>query len=46
MLKDGTTLGLTKENKEWVLKYGPQKIIPVIELKDLINNYKRDKSKK
>lgn len=43
MLKDGIILGLTKENQEWVLKYGPQKIIPVIELKCLINNYKKDK---
>lgn len=46
MLKDGTFLGLTKENDEWILKYGAQKIIPVIELKGLISNLKKEEIKK
>lgn len=36
-ISDGNVLCLTKENDEWLLKYGTQKIIPVIELKKVIN---------
>lgn len=36
-LSDGNTLCLATENEDWMLKYGTQKIIPVIELKKLIN---------
>jgi hypothetical protein len=45
MLKDGTILGLTKENEEWILKYGALKIIPVIELKGLTNNIEKEQTK-
>lgn len=36
-LKDGTILSLTKEKDEWILKFGAQKTIPIIELKSLVN---------
>jgi hypothetical protein len=40
-LRDGNTLSLIKEDGEWILKYGTQKIIPVIELKRIVNNFKK-----
>ncbi|WP_053956223.1 ATP-binding protein [Inediibacterium massiliense] len=39
-LRDGNILCLMQENGQWILKYGTQKIIPVIELKKIINNLK------
>ncbi|KZL89409.1 ATP-binding protein [Clostridium magnum] len=39
-ISDGNVLCLTKENDEWLLKYGTQKIIPIIELGKIINNLK------
>ncbi|WP_026882025.1 ATP-binding protein [Clostridium akagii] len=40
-LKDGNTLTLIMENKEWFLKYGAQKIIPIIELKLIVSKVKK-----
>ncbi|MFZ5969403.1 MAG: ATP-binding protein [Bacillota bacterium] len=39
-LRDGNTLCLNWEDDEWILKYGTQKIIPVIELKKIVQNFK------
>ncbi|MBC2579868.1 ATP-binding protein [Clostridium sp. DJ247] len=38
-LSDGNVLNLTQEDEEWILKYGTQKIIPVVELKSVIKKY-------
>lgn len=35
-LSDGNVLCLNRENNEWILKYGTRKVIPVIELKNII----------
>jgi len=35
-LADGNTLCLVKDGKDWVLKYGARKVIPVIELKNIL----------
>ena len=35
-LGDGNVLCLSKENDEWLLKYGTQKIIPIIELRNIV----------
>ena len=35
-LRDGNVLCLIQENGEWILKYGTQKAIPIIELKQII----------
>lgn len=40
-LRDGNTLSLIQEDGEWILKYGTIKIIPVIELKNIIATLKR-----
>ncbi|WP_055667339.1 hypothetical protein [Desnuesiella massiliensis] len=40
-LKDGTILSLIKEDNNWVLKHGAQKIIPIIELKHLTNTLEK-----
>lgn len=40
-LRDGNILSLIQEDGEWILKYGTQKIIPVIELKRIVNNFKK-----
>lgn len=37
-LRDGNTLNLIQENEEWILKYGTQKAIPVIELKKIVQD--------
>lgn len=44
-LRDGNVLALIKEDKEWILKYGTQKIIPIIELKTITNSIKEEKYK-
>ena len=36
-LLDGSSLIVLQEQGEWVLKYGAQKVIPVIELKDIVS---------
>lgn len=36
-MRDGNTLCLMQEDNEWILKYGTQKVIPIIELKKVIN---------
>ncbi|PRR69779.1 hypothetical protein [Clostridium thermopalmarium] len=36
-LGDGNTLCLIKEDEEWFLKYGARKLIPIIELKSILN---------
>lgn len=38
-LSDGNTLCLGKEGVEWILKYGARKVISVIELKSILNNF-------
>lgn len=43
-LRDGNTLCLVKDQGEWVLKYGTQKVIPVIELKQIINKNKKSRT--
>lgn len=45
-LSDGNILCLMKENNEWILKYGTQKIIPVIELKSIVNIIKKQEAEK
>ncbi|MFT8315514.1 MAG: ATP-binding protein [Clostridium sp.] len=40
-LKDGNTLSLIRENQEWFLKYSAQKIIPIIELRPLVNKMRK-----
>ncbi|MFT9496647.1 ATP-binding protein [Anaerosolibacter sp.] len=40
-LRDGNTLSLIQENQEWILKYGTQKTIPVIELRSIVSLYKK-----
>ena len=35
---EGNTLKLTKDKNRWILKYGPSKIIPVFEIKSIIND--------
>jgi len=37
-LFDGSCLTLIREEDEWILKYGTQKVIPVIELKEVLSN--------
>ncbi|WP_315675038.1 ATP-binding protein [Clostridium sp. 19966] len=44
-LADGNTLCLIRENDEWMLKYGARKIIPVIELKSIIDAYNNHSNK-
>ncbi|TCO79421.1 ATP-binding protein [Marinisporobacter balticus] len=41
-LRDGNILCLIQENEEWILKYGTQKVIPIIELKMIVNNFKNN----
>lgn len=36
-LSDGNVLCLVRDNEDWMLKYGTQKIIPIIELKSIIS---------
>lgn len=43
---EGNTLKLTKDNDAWVLKYGPSKIIPVYEIKSILNNISKSNSTK
>lgn len=43
-LNDGNTLNLIRENGEWMLKYGTQKVIPIIELRAIINKIENDNS--
>ena len=35
-LIDGCSLTLMREEDEWILKYGAQKVIPIIELKEIV----------
>lgn len=39
-LRDGNVMSLINENGQWILKYGTQKVIPVIELRNVINEMK------
>ncbi|MBC2579025.1 ATP-binding protein [Clostridium sp. DJ247] len=39
-MRDGKFLCLMQENGEWMLKYGTEKIIPVVELKHIVNDLK------
>lgn len=41
-LHDGNSLLLMQEHGEWLLKYGTQKVIPIIELKAIIAEFKKD----
>jgi 2-polyprenyl-3-methyl-5-hydroxy-6-metoxy-1,4-benzoquinol methylase len=36
---DGNTLKLVRDQGQWILKYGPQKVIPVIELKGILSEF-------
>ncbi len=38
-LGDNNILRLIRETDEWILKYGTQKIIPVIELKEIVKSF-------
>ncbi|WP_252187649.1 hypothetical protein [Anaeromonas gelatinilytica] len=40
-LRDGNVLVLKKEGEKWILKYGAQKVIPIIELKSVINKIRK-----
>lgn len=39
-LRDGNVMCLLNEDGEWMLKYGTQKVIPIIELRNIINSMK------
>ena len=41
-LVDGVELKLIKENNIWYLKYGVDKIIPIIALEDIVNDIRKD----
>ena len=41
-LMDGCCLTLMREEDEWILKYGTQKVIPVIELKEILSKIEFD----
>lgn len=43
-LRDGSVLNLVKESGEWILKYGTQKTIPVIELKSIVEHIKKSRT--
>lgn len=43
-LRDGTTLSLLRTNGEWLLKYGTQKVIPIIVLNKIINEFKEHRN--
>lgn len=43
-LIDGMELKLIQEKREWFLKYGTEKVIPVIELSEVINSIKREQN--
>lgn len=43
-LIDGTELKLIQEKREWFLKYGTEKVIPVIELSEVINSIKSEQN--
>lgn len=34
---DGSTLKLVRDQDQWLLKYGPQKVIPIIELRSIMS---------
>jgi len=38
---EGVTLKLTKADNKWFLKYGPSKLIPIIELKQIVEELKK-----
>jgi hypothetical protein len=42
-LRDGNIMSLIYENEEWMLKYGTQKVIPILELRKVISNLKDTK---
>lgn len=42
-LRDGNMMSLIYENDEWMLKYGTQKVIPIIELRKVISEIKEIK---
>lgn len=39
-LRDGNVMCLLNEDGEWMLKYGTQKVIPIIELRNIVNEMK------
>ena len=41
-LRDGNTLCLIQENEEWLLKYGTEKVIPIIELREIIRKIRNE----
>ncbi len=45
-LIDGCCLTLMREEDEWILKYGTQKVIPVIELKEVLTKLEIDLKEK
>lgn len=45
-LHDGNVLNLIQEKGEWILKYGTQKVIPIIELKSLLPEFSKERDKK
>ena len=45
-LIDGCCLTLMREEDEWILKYGTQKVIPVIELKEILTKLEQDLKEK
>jgi hypothetical protein len=45
-LQDGNILTLIYEEGEWLLKYGTQKIIPIIELRSILPEYSIEEIKK
>ena len=43
---EGNTLKLAKDKNNWILKYGPSKIIPILEVKSIIDEINSDKNRK
>lgn len=41
---EGKTLKLVKDKNNWILKYGPSKIIPILEIKSIIDEINHDKN--
>ena len=37
---EGVTLKLTKADNNWFLKHGPNKLIPILELKNIVDQIK------
>jgi hypothetical protein len=40
-LRDGNIMSLIFDNNEWMLKFGAQKVIPIIELRKVIEDFRK-----